>query len=350
MSYVLLTRKIDKMKRYSAAIIVLILFALTGCKEHEKSAVTVEVVRVAKTSSTYTRSYLGTVTAYDIHLMLSTYGGTVTTLNAKVGQRVTKGQLLAVIDAPDVKSLNKANMATLRQARDGYERAKKVYEGGGLSEIKWMEVQTQLAQAESAAEISQHSLDECQIKSPFTGTIDEVFVTLGKEITPGSRIATIIDESTLEVSIDIPEGEYSTVKKGDKAEVVIPALDELRLTATVNDIGVRSTSITHSYTAKLVIDNYPADLKAGMACKVYLRSDLQERLAVPASVVKTDDEGRYVWVIDSEGIVSKRRVVTMGFIEKGVAIQEGLVPDDLVIVEGISKVSSGMKVKYTERR
>lgn len=338
------------MKTNAAALSTLILLALAGCKvTTEKPVVTVEVLRIAEASSNYTRSYLGTVTAYDYHLMLTTYGGTVTALNVKVGQRVSKGQLLAVIDAPDVNSLYKANMATLRQARDGYERAAKVHEGGGLSEIKWMEVQTQLTQAESAAEISQHSLDDCRIKAPFTGTIDEVFVTLGKEVNPGSRIATLIDESTLEVTIDIPEGEYTDVRKGDKAEIVVPALDYLHLKATVNDIGVRSASITHSYTAKLLIDNYPADLKAGMACKAYLRGDYQERVSVPASVIKTDDDGRYVWVVDSGGTVSKKRVVTSGFIGKGVAIREGLVPGDLVIVEGIGKVSSGMKVKVSVR-
>jgi len=332
----------------SVLILPLLSLCLLGCREEStpsEKSILVKVTEVGDSFTSYSRSYVGTVTASKEHLLFSTHNGTVEQMNIKVGQKIPQYYPMVSVSSPNVRSLDKSSQATLRQAKDGYERAKKLYEGGGLSEIKWMEVQTKLAQAESAAEISSKSLEDCVTKAPFSGTVSEVFVSLGEEISVGQRLATIIDESDLKVRISIPENEYSNVKEGTHATVVVTALDNLTLDSVVEDLGVNSTSLSHSYVAKLNLRKYPTSLKSGMACKVYLQTDLKNRVVIPANVVKTDDNGRYVWIVNSDDKVEKRHVTTNGFAEKGVSISSGLFSGDKVIVEGISKVSTGMKVE-----
>lgn len=309
-----------------------------------EKVVRVSVMEVSQQKSAYSRHYLGTVISRHVRLLTSTYGGTVVELNARPGQRVTRNQLLARIDSPTANSMKKTSDATLSQARDGYERARKVHEAGGLSEIKWMEVQTRLAQAESAAEMSSRMVDDCGIKAPWDATVNEVYVALNDELSPMSRVLSLVDEKHLEVTIGVPEGEFSKIYEGMKAVVVIPALNDLTLGAKVSDLDVQASPVSHSYRTHLVLERQVEALKAGMACKVSLETDLLPRMIVPASVVKVDDRGRYVWVVDGDDRVEKRRVIATGFASDGVNITSGLRPGERIIVQGASKVSSGMRV------
>ena len=80
----------------------------------------------------------------------------------------------------------------------------------------------------------------------------------------------------------------------------------------------------------------------GMVCKVTF-SGTEDALVIPAAVVRTDKDGRYVWIVE-DGKVRKRHVAPGGFSGKGVIITDGLVSGDRVICEGMQKVSSGMAV------
>ena len=65
---------------------------------------------------------------------------------------------------------------------------------------------------------------------------------------------------------------------------------------------------------------------------------------IPASVIRSDIDGKYVWTVNERGFVEKTRITTGGFSNKGIIVTEGLSRGDRLIVEGMSKVSTGMKV------
>ncbi len=328
-------------------ILSLCILILGGCgRRHQETAervIPVGVIEIGESEKTFNKSYDGNIQSARHQLILAPHSGVITSLSARVGQSARNGGLLAHIDAPDVKSLHDANQATLRQAKDGYERAKKVYEAGGLSEIKWMEIETKLAQAVASADISDRSLAKCDVRAPFSGTVSEVYVTVGQNVTTGERLIEILDEGDLNVSIEIPETEYSLVKTGSAATVVVPALEGMEIEGKISSVGVNTHSLSHSYTAEVRLFKKPSGLKPGMICKVYLQHSVEDRLEIPASVVKVDEGGSYVWMVDSTSTVQKRYVTTGNFVGKGVAIKSGLASGDLVIVEGMSKVSTGMK-------
>ena len=327
---------------------LLLLSAAIACgprKSKKDTVVPVSVIEVKGMQSSYTRSYIGTVVSKHTTVLVSPYGGTVVKLPVHPGQKVADGALVAEVDSPTAKNMKKTADATLSQAQDGYQRAEKVYKAGGMSEIQWKDVSTKLAQAEATAEMADNMVDECHVKAPWDAVVSELYVAVGDEVKPMSRLATIIDENNLEVSIGVPENEFSRICEGLEADVVIPALDYLSSTAKVSEIGVMASLISHSYNVRLTFKQQPKGLKAGMACKVSLQTDRQDRLIVPASVVKVDDNGRYVWVVNDEDKVEKRAVTAGNFAGTGVSIESGVKSGDRIIVEGSQKVSTGMKVQ-----
>jgi hypothetical protein len=84
----------------------------------------------------------------------------------------------------------------------------------------------------------------------------------------------------------------------------------------------------------------------GMVCKVTVK-EMDSGIVIPASVVRTGMDGRYVWTV-RDGRAEKRSVVIGGFSGDGVTVESGLESGDLLIVEGARKVSSGMAVKVVE--
>lgn len=313
-------------------------------KQQKETVVPVAVMEVQDVQSSYTRSYIGTVVSKHTTVLVSPYGGTIVELPVHRGQKIAKGGLVVEIDSPTANSMKKTADATLSQARDGYRRAEKVYQAGGMSEIQWKDVSTKLIQAEATAEMADRMRRECHVTAPWDAAVSDLFVAVGDEVKPMARLATLIDENHLEVSIGVPENEFARIRKGLQGTVVIPALDYLSAEAEVDEIGVLASVVSHSYNVRLTFKQQPKGLKAGMACKVSLETDRKSRVVVPASVVKVDDNGRYIWVVNADDRVEKRSVSAGNFAGTGVAIESGVEQGDRIIVEGSQKVSTGMKV------
>ena len=334
------------MKTRFYCVTALCLAVLAGCnrKPDAEKIVPVGVYEVGQSELSNVKSYMGSVRSERQHLALSAHNGSIQTLSVSVGQHVAADQVIAHVDAPDAQSLYASAQALLRQAEDGHARASKVHDAGGMSEIDWMDVETKLVQARSQAEVSQRSFERCDIKVPFAGTVSEVYATAGDNVTIGSRIALIIDESKLQIQIFVPENEYNMVHIGSRAEVEVPALDNAHIYGKVSDIGVNSTSLSHSYVASVSISDYPSSLKAGMSCRVYLETNNVERMVIPAVGVKVDDKGTYVWTVAADNTVEKRYITTGPYVRSNISITGGLEAGDRVICEGTAKVSTGMKV------
>ena len=111
--------------------------------------------------------------------------GTVARTLADEGQRVRKGQLLAELDSTSARQTFDAARASLEQAEDACGRLRQLYEAQSLPEIKWVEAQTRLRQAESLFEIAKKNLSDCALYAPFDGVVGERRASAGETVLPG---------------------------------------------------------------------------------------------------------------------------------------------------------------------
>lgn len=127
-----------------------IVLSLCSCKPASKemkaaAAVSVKTMMVENSSEVGYRSYVGTVEeASGSQLSFATMG-TVSQVLVDEGQAVRKGQVLAVLDKTTLQNAYDIARSTLRQAEDGYKRLYTLYKKGSLPEVKYIEIQTQLA-------------------------------------------------------------------------------------------------------------------------------------------------------------------------------------------------------------
>ena len=315
----------------------------------EKEPINVGVLTVTPMSSQYYNVYVGEINASGSAVISTNHSGILESINVQQGTHVNRGDVLAEVISKNVQASYDISHASLRQAEDGYERVKKVHESGTVPDVKLVEIETQLEKARAAAKSAEESLEECRIKAPFNGTVSEVFVEQGIQVNPGTAILKLVDLTTIEVSIPVPEGEIGRIKIGQKALIDVPALNITGIEAHVELKGVTAASPSHTYRCTLVPEKKQTNLYPGMVCKVRL-SEVTEslRIRIPASAVEMDSNGRFVWVVN-DGVVGRKYVTVDGYQEQGVIISSGLEPGDKVIVKGSAKVSTGMKVNSVEQ-
>ena len=319
-------------------------------KEVVKMPVKVRVESVGASKGGDVKTYVGRVESSKSVVVNSPFPAKLEQVNVKQGQKVRKNQQVAKIYSETVASTLNAARATMRQAQDGYDRLQKVKGNGSVPEIKVVEVETALAKARAALNSAQKAAYDCSVKAPFAGTVSEVYCEEGEDIPIAQPLVKIVDLSSLEISISVPETEISSLEIGAEAQVSVPALSETPVRARLVRKGVDASLASHSYECRLALCTPIENLMPGMVSKVVFRpaSEGESLPLIPASVIRTDRNGRYVWTVGEDSRVAKTYVVTGEFVGKGVRILSGLSAGDRLIVEGAAKVSTGMQVEAVE--
>lgn len=342
------------MKRYSKLLLwSVVVLCCVSCKEQvsssERQPVAVGVLSVGEATGVSLDSYIGEVRASRTVVLSPRHTGTVTVLDAVQGDYVAGNQVVAEVESANVKGAYEMSMATLKQAEDAYERLQKVHQTGSVADVKMVEIETQLEKARASAESAKKAMDDCSLKAPFPGTISKVYVSKGVNVHIGEPVLELVDLSSVEVLIPVPETEIGQINKGQKALMDVPALGVKGAELKVVSKGVSASALSHTYDCVLKPVSTIKGLMPGMVSKVYMNKDQVSSIVIPASSVRTDMTGRYVWTVNADDRVCKAYISVGGFSGNGIVVSNGLVQGDRLIVDGISKVSTGMKVKTIQR-
>jgi len=323
---------------------------IQNAKPSERQLVKVGVIIANGGDITTSRTYVGKATAVKEAIIKAPYPGDVTDILIREGDTLREGQVVVKIYSESINSSLEIAEATLRQAQDGYDRLMNVKDNGSVPEVKIVEVKTQLAKAKSSVKAAKKAIDDCNVKVPFSGVASKVYVERGESVGLSAPLIKLLDIVQTNVVINVPENEIADINLGDVASLDIPALRIKDITVVVTGKSVDAQSISHSYECTLTPAIDVSGFMPGMIGKVvFAKDDCNHKIVIPASSVSTDKDGRYVWTADDNNSVSKSYITTGGFSGKGVIVTKGLENGDKVIVEGMSKVSSGMIVETVEK-
>lgn len=338
--------------RIRSLLLILTLMAFVSCVKKSsqvsyfQESIPVTISVMGQDSNSNLRNYVGTVGS-ELEMPLSfPLGGTLTGLYMHNGQTVKKGALLARVDETSARSLHEAALATLHQAEDGYNRLKQVHDEGGISEVRWVQMETDLEKARQSEISTRKHLDDCSLYAPCSGAVSMGDHHVGEQLNPSSPFCKILDMSKLQIEFSVPEKEVTLVNKGDVAQVVIPALDNMEISAEVTDKSLLANPMGHTYTVKAkVTSQFDKPIMPGMVAKVQLSSTAHAGLVVPTSCVQTMPDGMSVWVVE-QGKAYRRHIEVTDFVKNGVQVSEGLHEGDTIVTVGYQKLYNGAPVSF----
>jgi cobalt-zinc-cadmium efflux system membrane fusion protein len=263
-------------------------------------------------------------------------GGRVLEVRARLGDDVRKGQVLLVIDSPDLAMAladHRRAVSSVRLAQKAYDRTKALYEhkAAPLKDVQQAEEDLQKAKidlqtAEERIRIIGGTPDQSsprfEVKAPITGTIVEQNTTSGaavKSLDNSPNLFTIADLSRVWVLGDLYENNLSDVRLGDHAEVRLNAYPDRHLTGRVVNISRILDPATRTAKVRLELDNRQGLLRPGMfATARFISRSEKIRTVVPMSaILRLHDKS---WVFRSEGERRFRRTE----VQTGPALSEGL--------------------------
>ncbi len=340
---------------FRATIALTAVTVMSSChKEKQPTApapVRVETAVAGESDMSTSRNYSGTVEESSGTVASFSVPGTVQTMNVSAGDYVKKGQLIATVDAASLKNAYDISNAALTQAQDAYNRMKMLHDAEAIADIKWVEMQQTLRQAQSAEAIARKTLNDANLYAPLSGYVSEKYVDAGMTAAPGLPVVKIVSIDPVKVSISIPENEIASIPDGADTDISVSALGGKRFTGKIVEKGVSANPITRSYDVKITVDNPDGELLPGMICDVTLNTDTVSRsLTVPLdAVMLASDNSHYVW-LDSAGYAVRRSVDTGALTDEGIVINSGIARGDTLIVKGQQKVSRGSKLTVINKQ
>lgn len=326
----------------------------SACSHSEKATVTgpvaVTVQQVRMGDSNGSKSFSGTVESSETTSLSFSVPGTISDIYVGEGQRVVKGQTLARVKSGNYVNAASIADAELAEARDAYARLKKLHDADALPDIKWVEVQNKLKQAENAAEISRRAVSDATLKAPSAGVISRKIASVGQTVIAAEPVLELVAMNDLRVAVSVPEGEIGGIVEGQKARVAFKELGIDSVGGRVVQKSVVADPLTRAYTVKVSIPNADGRILPGMVGDVTLEraSDAgagERGILLPSqAVLLGSDNRRFVWVV-KDGKAERRFVTADNLSSGGILITGGLSAEDSVIVAGMQKVGTGTAVK-----
>jgi macrolide-specific efflux system membrane fusion protein len=322
----------------------------------------------------------GTLQAFKQVSVGSQVSGQVKSLKVALGDKVSKGQLVAEIDSltqqnnlrntqaalANVQAQLLAKQAALKQNELTFKREQELLAADASSRATYEAAEAalntsradvnatraQIAQAEIAANTAQINLGYTKILAPMDGVVVALVAQEGQTVNANQSTPTIIKLATLDtitVKAQISEADVVRVKPGQKVYFTILGAPEKRYYTTLRTVEPApdsiltdtSTSTSSSaataiyYNGLLDVPNADGRLRISMTAQVYIvLSEAKQVLSIPSSALgERDRDGLFtVRVVDAEGKAQPRQVKVGINNNVRAEIIEGLQAGDKVVV------------------
>jgi RND family efflux transporter MFP subunit len=328
----------------------------------------------------------------DVHAKVSGY---VRTMNVDVGDHVKEGQILAVLEVPELAAeLNGAEASVrrsqdeIRRAQSDIERAQSTYSAAnsaytrlkqasdtrpGLvaqqelddSQAKSQESQAQVESAKAAFSSAQQQLEMAEasrkqysalsgytrITAPFDGVITNRYADTGALIAAGTSSSTqalpvvrLAQYSVLRLVLPIPESVAAQIHVGQTMKVHAQALNQ-DFEGRVSRFADALNEQTRTMETEVDFQNRDNRLIPGMYAQALLPVDQHlDVLAVPLEAVQRNGDNAKVLVVNRQNMVEERQIKLGGESNTRVVILSGLAEGELVIVGDPGEFRAGQKV------
>jgi len=303
--------------------------------------------------------------------------GYIDKVNYVEGDEVKKGDVLFTIDARSYQAeydRARAELARARTqstlARSESERAKKLSEQQAISTESWEQRRAAADQAGANVQAAQAALDAAalnleftKVRAPINGRAGRAMVTAGNLVTAGdsaSVLTTLVSLDTVFVYFDADEGTFlryaQMARKGERpserdselpVKVGLSGEEGFPHAGKVDFLDNQVTRSTGTIRVRALLDNADRAFTPGLFARVQLLGSGEfQAMLIDDKAVLTDQDRKYVYVVDKEG-KAQRRDIQLGRTAEGLRIvQQGLAAGDRVIIDGVQKVfMPGMPVQ-----
>lgn len=362
----------------------------------ETMAPSVAVEKAARANLSHTLALTAEFTPYQEVDVMSKVAGYVKNINVDIGDRVRTGQVLAVLEVPEMQDdLTKAaatvqlSDAEIKRAKDDVQRAQASHEIAHLSYQRLLDVsktkpglvaqqeiddarskdlvgeaqvsaaQSNLMAAEQQTQVNRAEQSRyktlynyTRVTAPFDGVITMRYANQGSMIQAGIAsqsqampVVRLSQNNLLRLMLPVPESAVPNIHLGQQVDVHVSSLNRSFLGKVARFTNKVSTA-TRTMETEVDVPNPTLVLIPGMYAEVDLRLESESNvLSIPVSAVDLTSADRQVYRVSGGGVIEIVPVKLSLETSTRVEVLSGLKEGDLVVVGGRAGLKSGDKVK-----
>ncbi|MCK7633326.1 MULTISPECIES: efflux RND transporter periplasmic adaptor subunit [unclassified Shewanella] len=330
----------EKSKITTFALPLLMMSMLAACgeeqvtKKEDKYAIPVETTTVMQGDVSSFYSTTATLEAPQEANVVSRISGLIESITVEEGDRVRKGQVLAVIDAKRQQYDLDRSEAEVKIIEQELNRLNKMSNKEFISADSLAKLEYNLQAAIAKKDLAELQVKESRVISPIDGVIAKRYVKAGNMAKEFGDLFYIVNQDELHGIVHLPEQQLTSLKLGQEAQIFSNQQSNQTIDAKVLRISPIVDPQSGTFKVTLAVPNENARLKAGMFTRVELKYDTHENvITVPYSALINQDNKQALYVI--EGTNANRREVTIGYREgDAVEIVSGIKPGEQIVTRG----------------
>lgn len=348
------------------ALMLSALAALSACSRPESAPDPVRAVRtltVQPQSASAGWEYAGEIRSRTESRLGFRVGGKIVSRRADLGDAVKAGQVLAQLDAQDLRLGQDSARAALsaaqvnhEQAQSDYKRFKELRDQGFISsaELERRETALKAAKAQLDQAVAQNSVQGNQagyasLVADASGVITGVDAEPGMVVAAGAPVLRLAHDGPRDVVFAVPEDKVATIRQlaelPGRFKVRLWGDQGATLPASVREIAGSADPVTRTFLVKADIGK--AAVRLGQTATVTVDMPPVPGVAkLPLSALKEEQGKTVVWVVDRQSMTVQQQAVTLAGADGNEAVvTAGLTPGQLVVTAGVHVLTPGQKVK-----
>ena len=277
-------------------------------------------------------------------------GGLVKGVFVDEGQYVNQGQTLIQLDNSIITSQMAELETAISLAREVFDKRQRLWDQNIGSEIEYLQAKNQYESLIDKKASANVQLSKTSIKAPISGYIDMINVKLGEMAAPGMPACQIVNNTMMEVKIDLPEVYLGKVNKGDEILVELPAIEK-EVKARVSAVGQTVNAYNRAFQVIASIDNKENIIKPNMLVKAKFNNlTVSDAIVIPSNLLQESAQGYFVFTAETDSltneVVAVKKQIEVGESYGGqIVVIKGLNESDVIINEGFRNVLDGQLIK-----
>lgn len=295
----------------------------------------------------------GEVDAKNYAMISPEMNGRIERFYVDEGARVKAGELLLALNTDAIDNQIKGTKSSLELATKTYNKLDTLYKQNIGSEIDYLSAKNNKESLEAQLESLQAQKRMSQIRAPFNGVVDKIFLKEGEIASPAIPVIEFVNLKKLSITADVSESYIGVIEPGQMVELSFGSLPDLKIKAPVSRVSKVIHSASRTFEIEMEIENPGEKIKPNIVSTIKINDFSSDKaFVVPSLAIRKDITGRYVYTVekkDNEDIVQKKYVTTGLSYEENTLITKGLQDGDRVVVKGYHLVSAGVPVKVVKQ-
>lgn len=338
-------------KLFIAALAVML---MTACGNKSKETTTVGQPVAAPVVSVITataddvevnQTFTSNIEPYATNNIVSQTAGRIVTINAEVGDKVRKGQLLAKMD--DV-NLAKTRMQYVNDSTE-LSRLTELHKIGAVAQADYDLARLSL---EITKKTYNNLLENTYLRSPINGVVTARNYDKGDMYSMALPIFVVEQITPVKMLINVSESYFTWVHEGMEFDITVDAYPGEVFKGKINLIHPTISSTTHTFPVEIVSQNNDQRLRPGMFARVTANFGVNHHVVVPdLAVVKQQGSGEhFIYVLNADNTVAYTKVELGRRMGDRYEILSGIEEGATIVTEGQARLKNGMAVEVRDKR